>query len=126
MSYDHELLYLRVSLSLQRKPNCSLRELARELHVSRRTIENAVISATGKTFRELQEEFLLLRIKDIFAEAPNATIRKVSLEVGYKSPRSFARAVRRICAVSPRQLRSRIAGELLKSKTRARFDVSLR
>ena len=116
MSYDHRLLCERVALRLQRKPNSSLRELSRELHVSRGTIQNAVNAVTGKKFRELREELLLMRLGNLLESAPNATIRKVSLEAGYKSPRSFARAVRRASGVTPRQLRTRIADELLASK----------
>ena len=113
MSYDHRLLCKRVSLYLQRNPNTSLIELSRELHVSGRTIQNAVKAVAGKNLRGLREELLLARIKNLLASAPNATTRKVSLEVGYKSPRSFARAVRRACGDSPRELRSRIATGLL-------------
>ena len=113
MSYDHELLYLRVSLSVQRKPNSSLRELSRELHVSRRTIQSVVISLTGKTFRAIQEEVLLARVQTILLATPGVTIKELARDVGYRSPRSFARAVRRACGVSPEQLRARIASELV-------------
>ena len=89
--------------------------------VSRRTIQNAVHSVTGKTFRDLRGEILLARIKNLLASAPNSAIRKVSLEAGYRSPRAFARAVRRACGVSPQQLRTRIAKELLASKVPRRF-----
>lgn len=117
MSYDHGLLHLRVSLSLQRKPNSSLRELSRELHVSRRTIQNAVISVTGKKFRELQEETLLTKIQSILLSRPDVAIKELSNDVGYRSPRSFARAVRRASGLSPEQLRARIARVVVTSET---------
>ena len=126
MSYDHSLLFNRVTLTLQTNPCCSLRELSRELHVTRRTIQNAVIAVTGKKFTELRKELLLARIEKVLASAPNSTIRKISLEAGYRSPRSFARAVRRAYGLSPRQLRTRIAEELLASKAPRRFGDSLR
>ena len=116
MSYDHGLLHLRVSLSLQRKPNSTLRELSRELHVSRRTIQNAVISVTGKKFRELQEETLLARVQTILLTRPGVAIKELSGDVGYRSSRSFARAVRRASGVSPEQLRARMASELVANK----------
>ena len=116
MSYDHALLHLRVSLSLQRKPNSSLRELSRELHVSRRTIQNAMISVTGKKFSELQEETLLARVQSILLTRPSIAIKELSSDVGYSSPRSFARAVRRACGVSPERLRAVIATELVASE----------
>ena len=114
VSYDHGLLHLRVSLSLQRKPNTSLRELSRELHVSRRTIQNAVISVAGKKFRDLQEETLLARVQSILMTRPGIAIKELSCDVGYRSPQSFARALRRACGVPPEQLRARIARELVK------------
>ncbi len=117
MSYDHGLLHLRVSLNLQRKPNTSLRELARELYVSRRTIQNAVITVTGKKFSELQEEALLARVGSILLTRPSIAIKELSGDVGYRSPQSFARAVRRACGVPPEQLRARIARELVKCET---------
>src|SRR5215831_8904705 len=116
VSYDRRLLCERISLSLHRKPSTSLRELSQELRVSRRTIQNTVITIQGKKFRDLRNELLLENVEKLLASAPNATIRQVSLEAGYKSPRSFARAVRRACGVSPQQLRSRISGHLLSHK----------
>ena len=113
MSCDHGLLYLRASLSLQRKPNSSLRELSKELHVSRRTIQNVVISVTGKTFREIQEELLLARVQTILEANPGVSIKELSRDIGYRCPRSFARAVRRACGASPEQLRARIAREVV-------------
>lgn len=117
MSYDRKLLFNRIIAALRRNPCCSLRELSRELQVSCRTIQNAIRAVTGKKLRDLREELLLVRIKNLLELTPNATIGKVSLEAGYRSARSFARAVRRTCGVTPQQLRNRIAGELLASKT---------
>src|SRR5437870_13311695 len=126
MSYDHRLLCKRISLSLQRNPSSSLQALSRELRVSRRTIQNAVHSVTGKTFRDLRGEILLARIKNLLASAPNSTIRKLSLKAGYRSPRAFVRLVRRTCGVGPQQLCTRIAIELLASKVQRRARNSLR
>ena len=123
VSYDHRLLCERITRSLHGNPSISLRELCRELRVSRRTIQNAVNEVKGKSFRDLREEVLLLRVKTLLALAPKGPIRRISLEAGYKSSRSFARAVRRACGVSPRQLRSRIARELLASEAQGRFSV---
>src|SRR5207248_11643247 len=104
-----------------RNPSSPLGKLSRDLCVSRRTIQNVVHSVTDKTFRDLRGEILLARIKHLLASAPNSTIRKLSLKAGYRSPRAFARAVRRTCGVSPQQLRTRIARELLASKVPRRF-----
>src|SRR5689334_7199379 len=106
------VLFNRITLTLEYNPFYSLGDLSRELRVSRRTIQNAVNAVTGKKFRELREELLVVRIKNLLASAPSTTIRQVSVEAGYRSPRSFARAVRRACGVSPQQLRTLISDEL--------------
>src|SRR5437016_7460787 len=105
MSYDHRLLCKRIAVSLRRNPSSPLGKLSPELRVSRRTIQNAIHSVTGRTFRDLRGEILLARIKNLLASPPNSTIRKLSLKAGYRSPRAFARAVRRACGMSPQQLR---------------------
>jgi transcriptional regulator GlxA family with amidase domain len=117
VSYDHTLLFKGIALTLEGDPFRSLSDLSRDLQVSRRTIQNAVYVVTGKKFRDLREEFLLARIKKLLVSAPNTTIRKVSWEAGFKSPRSFSRAVRRICGLTPQELRNRVASDLCKKNT---------
>lgn len=101
---------------LEGDPCRSLSDLSEELQVSRRTIQNTVNLVTGKKFRDLREDLLLTKIKKLL-ESANTTIRKVSLEAGYKSSRSFARAVRRVCGVTPQQLRTRTAGDSFRKTT---------
>src|SRR2546429_4562364 len=86
----------RIAVSLRRNPSSPLGKLSRELHVSRRTIQNAVHSVTGKTFRDLRGEILLARIKNLLVSAPNSTIRKLSLKAGYRSPRALDRKSTRL------------------------------
>ena len=117
MSYDPTLLYERIFLSLQQNPSLSLEELSGDLHVSRRTIQNIIIAVAGKKFRDLREEFLLARFKTALAAEPAATIKELSSEIGYRSPRAFARAIQRACGISPQQLRYILAGGLVAFKT---------
>ena len=119
MSYDYRLLFERVAIRLQRNPSSSLRKLSRDLRVGRRTIQKAVNVVTGKKFRILKDEFLLKMVKTLLASGPNMTIRKRSLEVGYKTSRSFARAVRRASGFSPQELRLRLERRPLAKKMRA-------
>ncbi|SRR5712691_2626613 len=111
---------------LQGNPCCSLGALSRELHVSRRTNQNAVSAVTGKTFRDPRDELLLARVKSLLVSAPNTTIREVSLEAGYRSPRSFARAVRRACGISPQKLRARIASRAKPERDSSRACLAIR
>jgi AraC-like DNA-binding protein len=76
--------------------------------VSEGTLEKAVSDATGKTFRDFKDETLLDSLMEFFASHRTCTIKQASLAVGYKSQRSFARAVKRACGLSPQALRSRM------------------
>ena len=98
---------------LQDNPCCSLRDLSKELRVSQRTIEKALIIASGKTFRELREEILVERVTSAFTSEPTRKIKGLATELGYKSARSFARAIKRACGSSPEELRSRIIRDLV-------------
>src|SRR6267154_1288561 len=101
MSYDQHLLFKAISLSLRRSPCISLLELSKELRVSRRTIQKVVDSTTGRSFRELREGILIARVRTLCLSGPSLAIKELSFSLGYQSARSFARAVRRACGVSP-------------------------
>lgn len=101
MSHARKLLLHTISLRLHSAPFGGLEDLSRELRVSRRTIERTVIRDSGKTFRNLREEILVERVTAIFASHPAQLIKELSLDLGYNSPRSFARAVKRACGSSP-------------------------
>jgi|SRR5580700_2100444 AraC family transcriptional regulator len=112
MSYDHQLLQDTVLSRLRRAPSCLLGDLSRELCVSRRTIQKAVSTATGKTFRHFREEMLVERVRIILASNPMMSVKELSFVVGFKSPSSFSRAIKRACLCCPEELRSRMVREL--------------
>ena len=114
MSYDHRLLFEQVSLNLNRNPGLSLRKLARQLRISRRTIQNVVSAFAGKRFSDLRDEIMLAKVQNLMLVTPVAAIKELAFESGYRSPRSFARAVRRACGESPQQLRARIAKDQIR------------
>ena len=109
MSYDHRILFQTVSECLHRSPCISLGHLSRELGISRRTIQKSINTATGKSFRDLREEILVSRVRGFFISRPTLAIKELSFDVGYKSARSFARAIKRACGICPEELRSSIA-----------------
>jgi AraC-like DNA-binding protein len=116
LSYDPRLLFHRIALCLKQNPAISLETLSKELQLSRRTIQKAIAVGSGKNFRSLREEFLLARVKSLFLSEPTSGIKAISFTIGYESPRSFARAIRRACGFSPEELRSRAAGELVRAQ----------
>jgi len=116
LSYDPSILFYNISVSLRQNPATSLENLAQELKVSRRTIQKTVVVNTGKNFRQLRETLLVTRAKVLFVSEPHLSIKALSSKLGYESPRSFARAIRRACGVSPEQLRSFAGLQLLSVK----------
>jgi len=119
MSHKHQLLLNAVFHQLRRTPSCPLGDLSRELCVSRRTLQNAINIITGNTFRDLRDELLVERVKSILESHPTLGIKELSFELGFKFPRSFARAIKRACGFSPAQLRSRIIFQLLQDEKQA-------
>ena len=106
MSYDSRLLFEMVSAYLNESPCHTLRVVSNELRVSERTIEKAVRSSTGQSFKVLRRQAFLAHITMLFATQPNVPIKEVSFALGFKSCSSFSRAVRRASGLSPQQLRS--------------------
>jgi AraC-like DNA-binding protein len=116
MSSKQDLLLNAVMRRLNRAPFTPLGKLAGELNVSTRTLQNVVKLATGKTFCKLRDELLVRRVKTLLQSDPTRAIKELSFELGYKSPRSFARAVKQECGFSPEQLRSQIIFHFLRDE----------
>lgn len=106
--YNHALLFDAVRQSLWRSPSRSLRDLALELGVSRRTIENSVLVASNKTFREIRKEILVALTGSLLASNPTMPVKELCFTLGFKSPSAFSRAIKRICGVCPGEYRSRL------------------
>jgi AraC-like DNA-binding protein len=116
MSYDHRLLFDTILLSLRRKPSVLLMDLSRELRISEVTIRKAVGVGARKTFRRLREEILLDQVRILFASRSTCTVKEIAFGLGYKSPSSFTRAVKRACGCSPEQLRLRIGQSIARTQ----------
>jgi AraC-like DNA-binding protein len=48
-------------------------------------------------------------VRDIIADQPTVAIKELSYKVGYKSPRSFARAIRQASGLTPKEVRMHYA-----------------
>jgi len=75
-----------------------------------------VTTQAGKSFSALREELLVEMVSQLFASEPGLAIKEVSFTVGFCSPRSFARAVRRACGLSPKELRFSVAQDPLREQ----------
>ncbi|PYU00230.1 MAG: hypothetical protein DMG38_09025 [Acidobacteria bacterium] len=122
MSDKQTLLLNAVLRRLDRAPSGLLKDLSREMGVSRRTLQKVVSTAKGKTFREVREEMLVEQVKSLLESHPTRAIKELAFELGYKSPRSFARAIKRVCGSSPAELRSRTIFQLLQLQKGIRFE----
>jgi AraC-like DNA-binding protein len=108
MSYSHSLLVVEISEHLRSNPRHSVAQLAQSLKVSRRTIQDVLSKETGKSFSALREEILMSSVKDLFLSRPELAIKEISFALGFNSPRSFARVVKRACGLSPHEFRSQL------------------
>lgn len=106
MLHEHEFLFDAVLYHLYQTPYCLLGDLALQLRVSRRTLENCIHLAAGKTFRDLRREILLDRVRSILVSNPAISVKELSFTVGFKSSSSFSRAIKRACGFCPEELRS--------------------
>jgi AraC-like DNA-binding protein len=106
MAYDVRLLLQRIEENLATRPRMSLSEIARQLSVERHTIERSVRNRTGKTFRELQDEKLLAQALRLLNTEPTRSVKEISFQLGYRSPRAFCRFMRRAHGTSPTEARA--------------------
>lgn len=120
MSYDHSLLLASISKHLREKPATSIASLSRSLGVSYRLVQQVVCDETGKSFSIFRREVLLGRLSQLFISQPGMAIKEASFDLGFCSPRSFARAVKRACGFSPHILRSLFAAQRI---TEEEMDV---
>jgi len=112
MSYSRILLFECISKHLDSNPRSSIQQLVRELRISRRTIQGVISRSAGKSFCALREELMMKKVRHLFVSQPGLTIKEVSFVVGFYSPRSFGRAVKRASGFSPQELRSYLVSEL--------------
>ncbi len=109
--YTHRFLLNAILSHLRQTPCALLDDVALELQVSRRTIENSIHIATGKAFRNLRKEILVDRVKSILASDPTMSVKELSFAIGFRSASSFSRAMKRACGSCPDKLRSRAVRE---------------
>lgn len=108
MAYNPDLLFQEVIRLLHDNPSISLSDLSRMIGACPRTLESVIVRSTGRKFRNLRQKLLLEAACNLFSSKPASAIKEISFATGYRSARSFARAVKRACGLSPVALRARI------------------
>jgi transcriptional regulator GlxA family with amidase domain len=105
MSYDLHGVFHMVQRNLQKEPLISLAKMSRQLAIERHTIERAVRSEIGRSFRSLRREIAFEQARDKLRSLPNQSIKEISFALGYNSPRTFSRFIRGVCGKPPNELR---------------------
>ena len=77
----------------------SLKQLARRVSVSVRTLERLFQKETGMTFGKWRQQLRLLHALRLLAGG--STVTAVALEVGYESPSAFVAAFKRFFGATP-------------------------
>lgn len=105
MAYHLAQLAALICKHLDAEPRLTLAELSTRLGACRQTLEKAVRTSTGKSFRQRRAEWLVLKARQLLAGDGTYSIKEISYTLGYRSPQAFARFVRTACGCSPSQLR---------------------
>ena len=110
--YSYAALESAVAGRLFSRPRLCLLAISKEMHIERHTIEAALRSTRGLTFRRFQQVVTLEKTRELLRVDPTVSIKEVAYALGYGSPRAFARFVRAATALSPRELRDRIHSDV--------------
>lgn len=105
MAYDRQSLFRKISIHLFFSPDLSLADVSQGEGVGRHTIERAVKTAVGMTFRDLRNRIKLEQAVKFLESHPRRSIKEVAFKLHYGSPRAFSRFVRTMAGHSPRELR---------------------
>ena len=117
MHYDPRLLFAQICIHLDKTPAHSLEDLAGELRVDPGTIESVVTGMTGSKYSNFKDDILIAKLTRLFLARPNAPMKELSSDLGYRSSRAFAKNVRAACGASAAWLRKRIVAGIQAQKT---------
>ena len=105
MAYDLKGVVAVVEDELKKAPRTSLQGLSNQLRIERHTIEKAVRNQTGKSFRKLRDDIAFEIARSHLRSQPLRSIKEVPYQLGYHSPRAFARFIRRSSGEAPNKFR---------------------
>lgn len=84
--------------------------IAAQLHVSERTLRRQ-LTGEGTSFHDIHDRLRIDRAYALLRER-NLTIASVGAAIGYKDPRDFRRAFKRLTGQTPRALREHLLAEM--------------
>ncbi len=107
MAYSYHLLFSQVDRLLSTKPRMTLLRVAEELNVGTHTLSRSVRQFTGKSFCEYQKAKILERTCCLIATDAALLEKQIAAQIGYSSPDSFARFIKRTTGVCMREFRQK-------------------
>jgi AraC-like DNA-binding protein len=121
VSYNYELLFEKINFCMRRNPCVSVEDMSKELKVSRRTIQEIIAFRAVKPYSSLRQEILIAKVTMLFIQEPHLVIKEISFAVGFTSASAFARAVKRACGLSPKNLRSRVSRDSFRERSEPKY-----
>jgi len=107
MSYDRQVITAIVREKLAVDPTIKLRTLSHQMLLDRHTINQALRSCVGLTFRAFKAESIANRIKNGLASPHAKSIKEMAADMGFAPGASFTRRSRRVLGLTPSDIRSR-------------------
>lgn len=107
MTYDARSLVAFAERQLGERPALHLAAVARASRVSVATLSRALHTELGLSFRAWRRVTLRPTAESKLSEVPPRSIKEISADLGFATPRSFARWCRRELGLSPTECRLR-------------------
>jgi len=112
MTYDVRLLVHATTTRLRAAPACSLTAVAADCGVSRHTLLRAFQRCGLASVAEVRDRLMHERMNVLMTAVPPKSIKEISDGLGFATPQSFARWVKREDGVVPRALRDALCRRL--------------
>jgi AraC-like DNA-binding protein len=112
MAYDARLVVQVAAAALVAAPARRLGAVAAACGVSRHTLVRACLKCGAGSARDLRDAVLHRRMHALMTAAPPKTIKEISDALGFSTPQSFARWLKRADGVVPQSLRGELCRRL--------------
>jgi AraC-like DNA-binding protein len=107
MAYNRSGLFGAVCREVAATPRKSLATLAKEIGVSPNTIKKAVRVGAMQTCGGLRRRCLLRAVERMLCTFPQRSIKEIAFNLGFGTPRSLERFVKKSTGLSPSGMRSK-------------------
>ena len=109
MACDLTALFKEVDVRISTQPGLTLRQLARDLRIDRRAVQEAICRSEGTHFREYKQLRCLEKTLDLLTSDESLPQKQIAWCLGYKSAAAFARFVKSRTGKTLSEIRKSIA-----------------